>query len=64
MCFKGFNCGVEPYALHGYGMHPCVSIGECFKRGCEIDLHLHTMDLKMILPIVMYRLSLILECKF
>ena len=56
-------CGVEPYSIHGYGMHPCVSNGECFKRGCEIDLHSYATDIRLILPIVAVRLENILSCK-
>ena len=59
----GYQCGVEPYTLHGYGMHPCIQNGECFKRGCEIDLHAYAVDLRMILPVVMTRINTILESK-
>ena len=57
-------CGVLPFHLHGYGMHPCLSDGICFVRGSEVELHPYSMDNRVVFPVVIRKIHEILTSKF
>ena len=63
MLFLGHECGVKPFQMHGYGMHPCVSEGVCFSRGAEVELHPYSMDVRVIFPVVATKIEEILQSK-
>ena len=60
----GTRCGVKPFQLHGFGMHPCVSEGVCFYRGAEVELHPYSMDVRVIFPVVVTKIDEILKSEF
>ena len=45
-------------------MHPCVSDGDCFVRGAEVELHPYSMDVKVIFPVVVTKIDEILKSKW
>lgn len=57
----GTKCGVKPFQLHGFGMHPCLSEGVCFYRGAEVELHPYSMDVRIIFPVVVTKIDEILK---